>query len=86
MWCSITGVLLLGPSGTWMSKDRQAWSTPVEPIAGASPFELPATYRNPRLPHSPAQFFALFEHQKWPTNAFLASLAVVSNVCGIWFE
>ena len=83
MWWSITGVLLLGPSGTWMSKERQARSTRVVPFAGAPLFEHPARYGDPRLPQSHVQFCALFEHQKRPSNALPAFLAIISKRCGI---
>lgn len=68
MWWSITGVLALGPLETWMSYNCRARSILVVPIARAPPFEHPARYGNPRLPHSPVQFPVLFEQQKWLEN------------------
>lgn len=69
-----------------MSKDQRAQPIWVVPIAGAPPFEHPATYCNLRLPHSPMQFSALFERQKRPANALLASLAAMRGEWRISFE
>ena len=69
-----------------MSYDCRARSIRVEPIAGASPFDHPATYCNPPLPHSTVQFRALFEQQEWPANALPAPPAVESNEWRISFE
>ena len=69
-----------------MSYDCRARSIRVEPIAGASPFDHPATYCNPPLPHSTVQFRALFERQKRPADALLASLAAKRGEGRISFE
>ena len=69
-----------------MSKDSLARSIGVVPIAGAPPFDHPARNGNPRLPHSPMQFRALFERQKRPANALLASLAAMRGEWRISFE